>query len=211
LLTRGGTSTVGLTAAAMAKDLGATVLATTRRPERAQLLRTLGVDHPITDDGTIAVAVRDICPDGVDAALELTGTRNLYRLTPVGRALLPILEQIAWVSGSTDSVLVEPALVRSGLFGHRGRAFASVRTGTVLAGWRWDLSRPSADEGGRDDGVRRRGLVALDAVEDQFRGLPAEGGDILAQNRDTGFEHVGQREVVEADQRDPAVQAAVAQ
>lgn len=37
----------------------------------------LGVDHPITDDGTIAATVRDICPDGVDAALELTGTRNL--------------------------------------------------------------------------------------------------------------------------------------
>jgi NADPH:quinone reductase-like Zn-dependent oxidoreductase len=77
LLIRGGTSTVGLTAAAMAKDLGATVLSTTRRPERAQLLRTLGVDHPITDDGTIARTVRDICPDGVDAAVELTGTRNL--------------------------------------------------------------------------------------------------------------------------------------
>ncbi|WP_202919531.1 zinc-binding dehydrogenase [Saccharothrix deserti] len=77
LLIRGGTSTLGLTAAAMAKDLGTTVLATTRRSERAQLLRTLGVDHPITDDGTIARTVRDICPDGDDAALELTGTRNL--------------------------------------------------------------------------------------------------------------------------------------
>ncbi|MEU4345313.1 zinc-binding dehydrogenase [Nocardia sp. NPDC023852] len=77
LLIRGGTSTVGLTAAAMAKDLGATVLSTTRRPERARMLRAFGVDHPIIDDGTIAGTVREVCPDGVDAALELTGTRDL--------------------------------------------------------------------------------------------------------------------------------------
>jgi NADPH:quinone reductase len=77
LLIRGGTSTVGLTAAAMAKDLGATVLSTTRRPERAPMLRTLGVDHPIVDDGNIFRTVRSICPDGVDAALELVGTQVL--------------------------------------------------------------------------------------------------------------------------------------
>lgn len=57
-LIRGGTSTVGLAAAVMAKDLGATVLSTTRRPERAQMLRALGVDHPIVDDGDIAGTVR---------------------------------------------------------------------------------------------------------------------------------------------------------
>ncbi|AWZ10091.1 MULTISPECIES: zinc-binding dehydrogenase [unclassified Streptomyces] len=78
LLIRGGTSTVGLTAAAMAKDLGATVLATTRRPDRADMLRDLGVDHPVFDDGEIADAVREICPDGVDAALELVGCGRLH-------------------------------------------------------------------------------------------------------------------------------------
>src|SRR5229473_6789372 len=39
LLIRGGTSTVGLSAATIAKDLGATVLSTTRSPERAGGLR----------------------------------------------------------------------------------------------------------------------------------------------------------------------------
>jgi NADPH2:quinone reductase len=78
LLIRGGTSTVGLTAAAMAKDLGATVLSTTRRPERADMLRELGVDHPIVDDGEIARTVRDFFPDGVDAALELVGCQDLH-------------------------------------------------------------------------------------------------------------------------------------
>ncbi|MFI1358395.1 zinc-binding dehydrogenase [Streptomyces sp. NPDC020898] len=78
LLIRGGTSTVGLTAAAMAKDLGATVLSTTRRPERRETLRDVGVDHPIVDDGEIARTVREIFPDGVDAALELVGSQALH-------------------------------------------------------------------------------------------------------------------------------------
>src|SRR5689334_14217652 len=54
LLIRGGTSTVGLAAATMAKEMGATVLSTTRRPERADWLREHGVDHPLVDDGKIA-------------------------------------------------------------------------------------------------------------------------------------------------------------
>jgi NADPH:quinone reductase-like Zn-dependent oxidoreductase len=73
LLIRGGTSTVGLSAATIAKDLGATVLSTTRSPERAQELRTAGVDHPLLDNGTIADQVRELVPAGVDAALELVG------------------------------------------------------------------------------------------------------------------------------------------
>jgi len=73
LLIRGGTSTVGLSAATMAKDLGATVIATTRDAGRAGELRAMGVDHPIVDDGKIAEKVRAIAPDGVDAALELVG------------------------------------------------------------------------------------------------------------------------------------------
>lgn len=73
LLIRGGTSTVGLSAATMAKDIGATVISTTRHAERADELRAIGVDHPIVDDGKIAAKVRDLAPEGVDAALELVG------------------------------------------------------------------------------------------------------------------------------------------
>jgi NADPH:quinone reductase-like Zn-dependent oxidoreductase len=73
VLIRGGTSTVGLSAAAMAKDLGATVISTTRSPERAGELRAMGVDHPVVDDGAIAEKVRELIPHGVDAALDLVG------------------------------------------------------------------------------------------------------------------------------------------
>jgi NADPH:quinone reductase-like Zn-dependent oxidoreductase len=77
LLIRGGTSALGLAATTLAKDRGATVLATTRQPERAAALRAQGVDHVIIDDGQVARAVRAIAPEGVDAALELVGTPTL--------------------------------------------------------------------------------------------------------------------------------------
>jgi NADPH:quinone reductase-like Zn-dependent oxidoreductase len=73
LLIRGGTSTVGLSAATIAKDMGATVLSTTRSPDRAETLREHGADHPLVDDGSLADRVRELCPGGVDAALELVG------------------------------------------------------------------------------------------------------------------------------------------
>ncbi len=77
LLIRGGTSSVGMAAAILAKDRGLTVASTTRRPERIHALEAIGVDHPIVDGGTVASAVRQIIPDGVDAAIELVGTPTL--------------------------------------------------------------------------------------------------------------------------------------
>jgi NADPH:quinone reductase len=77
LLIRGGTSALGYATAALARDLGATVLATTRQRDRLDTLADHGVDHPLLDDGAIADQVRKIVPDGVDAALELVGTPTL--------------------------------------------------------------------------------------------------------------------------------------
>ncbi|WP_230686299.1 zinc-binding alcohol dehydrogenase family protein [Catellatospora vulcania] len=77
LLIRGGTSALGYATAALARDLGATVLATTRQQERLDTLAAHGVEHPILDDGSIAEQVRRIVPGGVDAALELVGTPTL--------------------------------------------------------------------------------------------------------------------------------------
>lgn len=77
LLIRGGTSALGYATAALARDIGATVLATTRQRDRLDTLAAHGVDHPILDDGAVAAEVRRIVPDGVDAALELVGTPTL--------------------------------------------------------------------------------------------------------------------------------------
>ncbi|MEV7043240.1 zinc-binding alcohol dehydrogenase family protein [Amycolatopsis sp. NPDC051061] len=76
LLIRGGTSALGFATASLAKDLGATVFATTRQQDRLEILREHGVDYPLRDDGDIA-KVREIAPEGVDAALELVGTPTL--------------------------------------------------------------------------------------------------------------------------------------
>src|SRR5262249_50733090 len=74
LLIRGGTSSVGLTAAILAKRKGLTVLATTRSEEKAGALRA---DHVVVDDGAIAERVRELVPGGVDATLDLIGAPTL--------------------------------------------------------------------------------------------------------------------------------------
>ena len=51
------TSSVGMAASALAKERGLTVLSTTRRPDRFDVLREIGVDHPIVDDGGSAQKV----------------------------------------------------------------------------------------------------------------------------------------------------------
>jgi NADPH:quinone reductase-like Zn-dependent oxidoreductase len=54
-----------------------TVLATTRDPGKAPALKHVGVDHVVIDGGEVAPRVRDIVPNGVDAAVELIGTPTL--------------------------------------------------------------------------------------------------------------------------------------
>ena len=52
-LIRGGTASVGLTAAILAKILAATVIATTRKSERKTMLKANGADYVVIDDGQI--------------------------------------------------------------------------------------------------------------------------------------------------------------
>ncbi len=78
LLIRGGTSSVGMATAVLAKRLGMTVLSTTRSSAKEDALRRLGVDHVVVDDGgNVARQARAIFSDGVDTALELIGTPTL--------------------------------------------------------------------------------------------------------------------------------------
>ena len=77
LLIRGGTTSVGLAAAAIGKNRGAFVAATTRRHDREKLLRGNGVDQVFIDTGSIAEQVRLVCPGGFDKVLELVGTTTL--------------------------------------------------------------------------------------------------------------------------------------
>ncbi len=77
LLIRGGTTSVGLAAAVLAKKHGLRVIATTRKPERDAMLRENAADDVIIDGGAIADEVRRRVPGGVDRVLELVGTATL--------------------------------------------------------------------------------------------------------------------------------------
>lgn len=77
LLIRGGTTSVGLAAAAIGKNLGAIVSSTTRNPDREELLRKAGANDVFIDTGTIAAEVKARIPDGADKVLELIGTTTL--------------------------------------------------------------------------------------------------------------------------------------
>ena len=83
LLIRGGTTSVGLAAAPLAKKQGATVAATTRRIDREAMLKDNGADHVFIDGGKIADVVRRVFPSGVDKVLELVGDYHVARLPPV--------------------------------------------------------------------------------------------------------------------------------
>ena len=77
LLIRGGTTSVGLAAAGIAKSRGALVAATTRRSDREKLLRTNGAAQVFIDAGSIAGQVNEVFPGGVDKVLELVGAATL--------------------------------------------------------------------------------------------------------------------------------------
>ena len=77
VLIRGGTSSVGMATAVLAKQRGMTVLATTRNPAKSAALTAAGADYMLIDDGQVAGQVRQFFADGADAALELIGTPTL--------------------------------------------------------------------------------------------------------------------------------------
>ncbi len=77
LLIRGGSTSVGLAAAALARRHGAAVTSTTRSATRETLLRRNGADEILVDDGRLQETVRGL-PDGpFDKVLELVGTTTL--------------------------------------------------------------------------------------------------------------------------------------
>ena len=77
MLVRGGTTSVGLAAAAIAKNYGAVVASTTRNPDRSDMLLSSGADQVFLDDGNVADQVHKAYSNGVDKVLELIGTTTL--------------------------------------------------------------------------------------------------------------------------------------
>jgi len=77
VLIRGGTSSVGMTMAVLAKQRDMTVFATTRDAAKGDALRAIGVDEVLIDDGPLAERVWALRPGGVDRTLDLIGAPTL--------------------------------------------------------------------------------------------------------------------------------------
>ncbi|RDL39680.1 GroES-like protein [Venustampulla echinocandica] len=77
LLIRGGTTSIGLAALALAKGNCASVSLTTRKPERVEMLKNSGADDVFIDNGSIAKEVRRRHPEGFSKILELVGVTVL--------------------------------------------------------------------------------------------------------------------------------------
>ncbi len=77
LLIRGGTSSVGMAAGSLARDLGLRVIATTRDPAKSAALLDNGANEVLIDTGRIADEVARRWPGGVAYLLELIGAATL--------------------------------------------------------------------------------------------------------------------------------------
>lgn len=77
LLIRGGTSSVGLAALALARRAGLEVSTTTRNPAKMETLEKAGAHRVFIDDGSLSSSVLEVYPDGVDRVFELIGATSL--------------------------------------------------------------------------------------------------------------------------------------
>lgn len=77
VLIRGGTSSIGMAALALAKDTGLFVATTSRSPSKIELLKEAGADEVWVDDGSIAQQLKDREHRPFDRVLELIGTTTL--------------------------------------------------------------------------------------------------------------------------------------
>ncbi|MEU3405009.1 zinc-binding dehydrogenase [Streptomyces sp. NPDC006670] len=120
VLVRGATSSLGQAAVNLAVEQGSKVIATTRNPEHAPLLKELGADDVLIDDGALAVGItqRGL---SVDAVFDVVGNSvlrdSLALVRPRGRVC-----QLGFLGGfepvrDFDPIADLPSGVRLSFFG----------------------------------------------------------------------------------------------
>ena len=77
ILIRGGTSSIGICAAAIAKANGLRVFSTTRNQKKVDWLLKNNVDEVYIESTELAASIRMKYPEGIDRVLELIGTTTL--------------------------------------------------------------------------------------------------------------------------------------
>ena len=174
LLIRGGTSSIGMAAAVLAKQEGVRVISTTRDPASVARLVELGVDDVIIDSGSIAGQVRALVPDGVDAALDLVGSPTLFDCMDATR-----VHGTVCMSGMLSNQWTLPDFYPTGdipsgvrLTGYSGDA--TDLPGSVLQGFLDDVSAGKV-------GVPVGKVFAIDDIQEAHRTMEnnSAGGKIV--------------------------------
>jgi NADPH:quinone reductase len=117
-LVRGGTSSVGLAAISIVKQLGLIVVATTRNKNKIDALRNNGADYVIIDNSEIASQVKQLFPsdNGVNCVLELIGTVTLLdsiqAAAPKGIVCNTGIIGNEWIIKNFEPVLAIPSAVK---------------------------------------------------------------------------------------------------
>ncbi|OQU99352.1 Alcohol dehydrogenase GroES-like domain-containing protein [Cladophialophora immunda] len=78
VIVHGATSSVGIFALLIAKDHGATVIATTRQSKKFDKLKNCGADYTLLESD-LDVKIPQILPDGADLVVELVGADQAVR------------------------------------------------------------------------------------------------------------------------------------
>ena len=134
LLIRGGTSSVGMAAASVAKGMGLRVIATTRDPAKAAALRENGADDVVVDTGHIVDEVARRIADGVDALLELVGPvtlrDSLRAVRPRGIVCHTGLLGNVWIMDQFEPLEDIPSTVRLTTY-HSGTTSAARSTAAL--------------------------------------------------------------------------------
>ncbi len=77
ILIRGGTSSIGMAALALAKNAGLFVATTSRSPSKIEMLKDAGADEVWIDNGSLEEQLRDRVHQPYDRVLELIGATTL--------------------------------------------------------------------------------------------------------------------------------------
>lgn len=121
LLIRGGSTSIGLAAAGLAKRAGAMVTATTRSAAREDLLRRNGADEVLMDGGELAHQVGESSAGPFDKVLELVGVKTLgdsLRCAKEGGVVcLTGTVGNAWSMAQLDPMMLVPVAVRLTTYG----------------------------------------------------------------------------------------------
>jgi NADPH:quinone reductase-like Zn-dependent oxidoreductase len=114
LLVRGGTTSVGLAATALARDAGAVVCATTRREAARDVVTRAGAQEVAIDDGRLASRLAG--EHRFDKVLELVGTTTLLDslacLSPRGTVCMAGMVGDRWTLDDFEPMVAIPSKAR---------------------------------------------------------------------------------------------------